>query len=123
MKYIYLGIGGLSGTFARYFLSTTVYKFFGSRFPHGTMVVNLIGCFCIGIFSALSEEKAILGPNGRFLLMIGFCGAFTTFSTFVLETFNLVKDGEILLAFGNICLSVLIGLLVFKLGFMLGEVL
>jgi len=75
----------------------------------------------IGFLATLAEEKFLLGPNARMLLMIGFCGAFTTFSTFMLETANLIKDGESLRAFINVLMSVVIGFVVFRFGVLLGE--
>ena len=121
-KYINLIIGGTAGTLARYFLSGAIYQIFGTTFPYGTIVVNLTGCFLIGFLAAIAEEKFLLGPNTRLLLMVGFCGAFTTFSTFILETSNLIRDGEILRAFINVMASVAIGFLVFRIGIFLGEI-
>jgi len=121
-KLVYLTIGGVTGTFARYFLSGFIYKFTGTNFPYGTLAINLIGCFLIGIFASLSEERSILSPDMRVMLMAGFCGAFTTFSTFMLESGNLIKDGEWLRAFGNVFLSLFIGYLLFRLGIWLGKI-
>ena len=120
-KWIGLAAGGILGTFARYFLSGAVHRVFGTTFPWGTLVVNLVGCFAIGFLAVLAEEKFLLGPTARVFLMIGFCGAFTTFSSFILETSNLTKDGENLYAFLNIALSVTLGFLVFRLGVMLAR--
>ena len=122
-KWLSLTIGGITGTFARYYLSGAIYRIGGTTFPYGTLVVNLTGCFLIGFFSVLAEEKFFLSPNARIFLMVGFCGAYTTFSTLMLETANLVKDGETLRAFGNVAASVVIGFLVFRLGVLFGEVL
>lgn len=120
-KLLYLGIGTLVGGFARYFLAGAVYKGFGTSFPYGTLAVNLLGCFVIGFLSALAEEKFFLGPDGRILLMTGFCGAFTTFSTFMFETGNLMKDGEFYRALLNVAVSVIIGFVVYRFGILLGE--
>ena len=120
-KWFSLILGGVAGTVARYFLSGVVYQVFGTNFPYGTLAVNLIGCFVIGFLAALAEDKFLLGPNARLLLMAGFCGAFTTFSTFMLETANLIKDGETFRAFVNVIASVLVGFIVFKLGVFLAE--
>ncbi len=109
-------LGGSLGTVARYALAGAVYRIWGTTFPYGTLAVNLIGCFLVGIFAVLSEEKFILGPAARVFLMIGFCGAFTTFSTFVLETANLMKDGENARALLNVLLSVLLGFAALRLG-------
>lgn len=121
MKWVHLVAGGVLGTIARYVLSGAVYQTLGTGFPYGTLIVNLTGCFLIGFLAALAEEKFLLGPNARLFLMAGFCGAFTTFSTFMLETNNLIKDGEMFRAFLNIGVSVVIGFLLFRLGVLLGE--
>lgn len=120
-KWIGLAAGGVLGTFSRYFLSGAVHRIFGVAFPFGTLVVNLVGCFAIGFLAVLAEEKFLLGPTARVFLMIGFCGAFTTFSTIILETSNLTKDGESLYALANILLSVVLGFLVFRLGVILAR--
>lgn len=120
-KFFYLTIGGITGTFARYFLAGVVYELLGTNFPYGTLAVNLSGCFIIGVLTTITENKFLLNPNLRVLLMIGFCGAFTTFSTFMLETSNLIKDGEAMRAFMNVLLSVVIGFIVFRIGVLLGD--
>ena len=122
-KWMNLLAGGIAGTAARYVVSGTVYDLLGTTFPYGTLIVNLIGCFLIGVFASLSEEKFVLAPNVRLLLMAGFCGAFTTFSTFILETANLTKDGQYVTAFLNILVSVIAGLVVFKCGVLVAELL
>jgi CrcB protein len=122
VKWINLILGGIVGTISRYLLAGFVYQMFGTDFPYGTLAVNLIGCFLIGFLATLAEEKFLLDPNARLLLMIGFCGAFTTFSTFMLETSNLLKEGETLREFLNISASVLVGFLLFRLGVFLGEI-
>ena len=122
MKWFNLVVGGAVGTLARYFLSGFTYQIFGTSFPYGTFVVNLTGCLIIGFLAAIADEKFFLDTNARLLLMAGFCGAFTTFSTVMFETANLIKDGEILKAFLNVMLSVLIGFVVFRIGVYLGEV-
>ena len=120
-KVVVLAVGTLAGGFARYYLAGFIYHIFGTNFPYGTLAVNLIGCFLIGFFSSLSEEKFLIGPEARLLLMVGFCGAFTTFSTLMLETANLLKDGENLQALLNVLLSLIFGFLVFKIGMSLAE--
>ena len=122
-KILALAIGTLAGGFARYYLAGFIYRIYGSSFPYGTLAVNMAGCFLIGIFSSLADKKFLIGPNGRLLLMIGFCGAFTTFSTFMFETGNLIRDGESWRAFLNVSLSVIAGFFLFRLGILLGELL
>jgi len=121
-KWISLALGSLLGGFARYFMAGWVYRLLGTDFPYGTFVINLSGCFLIGLFSSLSEIRFLIGPNTRFFLMTGFCGAYTTFSTLILETANLAQDGEMLRAFVNFTASGAFGLILFKLGSYLGSV-
>ncbi|MBI2118494.1 MAG: fluoride efflux transporter CrcB [Elusimicrobia bacterium] len=121
MKWFSLCMGSVVGGVSRYALAGLVYKSFGSNFPYGTLVVNLSGCFLIGFLNALAEVKFLLNPNARILLMVGFCGAFTTFSTLILETVNLLKDGELLKAILNGMGSFVLGLLLFYLGQIVAE--
>lgn len=122
-KIMVLSVGGVLGTLARYFLATAVYRQAGTLFPYGTLLVNAVGCFLIGFLGALAENKISFGPQLRLLLMVGFCGAFTTFSTYIFETDGLLRDGEIYKAFLNLTVSVVAGFVLFKLGMMLGELL
>jgi len=122
-KWMGLVAGSMAGGVARYALAGVVYRWFGAEFPHGTLVVNLSGCLAMGWLNSLAIHKLLLGENARMLLMVGFCGAFTTFSTFILETSILLKDGEVLRASGNVLLSVVGGLLLFWLGEWLGRTL
>lgn len=119
---MFLIIGGSLGTVSRYFVSGVIYQVMGSRFPYGTLVVNLLGCFLIGFCAVIFEEKFLFSANIRLFLMIGFLGAFTTFSTFILESANLIRDGQALTAFWNILASIVIGFLVFRLGILVGEI-
>ena len=122
MKLLNLIIGGATGTIARYFLAGSVYRFMGSNFPYGTLVVNLSGCFILGFLASLADKKFLLGPDAKILLMIGFCGAFTTFSTLIFETDVLVRNGEVSRAFINIFASIILGFFLFRAGAFLGEV-
>ena len=121
-KIFYLTIGSITGGFARYYLAGWVYQKFGTNFPIGTLIVNLTACFIIGFFSAVIDEKFSLGPNGKILLMTGFCGAYSTFSSYMLETSNLVVDGEMMRAFLNIVVSIVLGFIALRLGVFIGEV-
>ena len=115
-------VGSIAGGFSRYFLAGFISRVFDTAFPYGTLVVNLTGCLLIGLFSSLAEKKFLLGPSAQLLLMTGFCGAFTTFSTFMLETGNLIRDGEASKALLNVLVSVLAGFVCFKLGVILGKI-
>lgn len=117
-KILAIAAGSLAGGFGRYYLSGFVSRIGGPSFPYGTLLVNLTGCFLIGFFYAWSEE---MNPETRLLLMAGFCGAFTTFSTFILETSALLKNGQTLAAFLNLFLSIVLGFLLFRIGAALGE--
>jgi CrcB protein len=121
-KYVELVIGGSIGTISRYLLGGFVYGILGTSFPYGTLAINLSGCFIIGFLSTMAEEKFLLGSNVRVMLMIGFCGAFTTFSTLILETNNLVRDGEMVRAFMNLFISVLAGFILFRIGVLAAEI-
>ncbi len=122
IKFVYLAIGGATGTIARHALSQAVYRMLGASFPYGTFLVNLTGCFILGFLVSFTEKKLLLDANMRLLIMVGFCGAYTTFSTFIFETANLIKDGEVTRAFLNVLLSVVIGFIVLRIGIFLGEI-
>ena len=94
----------------------------GTDFPYGTLIVNLIACFLVGFFDTIFQQRFLFSPISRIFLMAGFCGAFSTFSTFMLETANLIRDGETLRAFLNVIISVIIGFIVFRLGVLLAEI-
>lgn len=100
--------GSAIGGALRYWLSSVVYKFLPETFPYGTLAVNIIGSFTLGIIIFLFDERELLNNQLRFFLTIGFCGGFTTFSTFSLETFNLIRDSEYLLASLNVLLNVIV---------------
>jgi fluoride exporter len=84
------GIGGV----ARYGMQTWIFRLYPFTFPLGTFIVNIIGCLLIGLFYALSEKGNLLSPEGRLALTTGFCGGFTTFSTFAYENMNLLRTGD-----------------------------
>ncbi len=92
---IILGLGGFFGAISRYLLSGFVQKLFPANgFPYGTMAVNVIGCFILGLLTHLAEVKGLLDAQSRMFVMVGFVGAFTTFSTFTVESANLFQSGQ-----------------------------
>jgi len=106
----------------RYFTAGAVYQAAGSAFPYGTLVVNLAGCGLIGFLTGLSQDKFVLSGEVRLLLMVGFCGAMTTFSTFIYESEALIRDGQTLRALFNVLISVTAGFLLFRLGIWAADV-
>lgn len=104
-----IGTGGFIGSAARYLSQQVISKYFPAVFPLGTLTINVTGCFLIGIIYALSDIGNILTPEWRAFLATGFCGGFTTFSTFSYESLNLMKDGEFLYLALYIGLSVILG--------------
>ena len=113
---ILVGIGGLAGSILRYLVAIFFARQASSGFPYGTLAVNLAGCFLIGILFALSEKGDLLSPEWRILLTTGFCGGFTTFSTFSYESIRLIQDGEILFVSLYAGGSVIAGLILTYLG-------
>jgi len=116
---ILVGIGGLFGSILRYLVAVFFARQAASAFPYGTLFVNLAGCFLIGILFALSEKGNVLSPEWRILLTTGFCGGFTTFSTFSYESIRLIQDGEIFLVSVYVAGSVVVGLVSTWLGMLL----
>lgn len=121
MTWLALALGSLAGGFARYFLSGAVHGRWGALFPYGTLAVNLLGCFLIGFFDGLVQQRAFLNPHMRLLLMAGFCGAFTTFSTLMLETSFLMEKGQSTRAFLYVAASLSAGFLLLRLGVFLAR--
>lgn len=116
INYFIIGIGGFIGAITRYALATWIGQQWGKSFPLGTFVINVSGSFLIGLLMTLLAEKFMVNPQWRLLLVVGFLGAYTTFSTFEFETGGLLKDGEIILATLNVVLSVFLGFVALKAG-------
>jgi len=124
-SYIWVAIGGALGTTARYWLSGVVARLIGETFPWGTLVINISGSFVIGFFAAFTgpDGRVFVGSTARQFVMVGLCGGFTTFSSFSLQTLNLMNDGEWVRAGGNVVLSVALCLIAVWVGFMIASTL
>ena len=105
--YLWIALGGALGSMARYALSSFIAATYGEVFPWGTLVVNVSGCFVIGFFAAITgaDGRVIVSPDFRQFFMVGICGGYTTFSSFSLQTLNLLRGGDWLRGGGNAALS------------------
>ena len=119
-KWLLVMLGGSLGAASRYAVSLLTARLFGPQFPYGTMVVNLAGCFLIGLLFALADRSRLLTPDVRLLLITGYLGALTTFSTISLETVNAGRAGLTLQSLTNILINNLGGLSLTWLGLRLG---
>jgi CrcB protein len=121
MTYLWIALGGAIGTTGRYWLSGMVARSVGETFPWGTLVINVTGSFIIGFFATLTgpDGRVFVGSTARQFVMIGICGGYTTFSSFSLQTLNLMNDGEWLYAGANITGSVILCLVAVWAGYML----
>ena len=109
-KYLFIALGGSLGSLARFWVGTAVANRLGTRFPYGTFVINLTACIIVGFALTILGKHAELSPAWRFLIPIGFVGAYSTFSTFEWETFANLQTGAFLIAASYVVLSVLLGL-------------
>ncbi len=107
IKFFVVFIGGGLGSIFRYWISTYASKHLPLFFPFGTLLVNILGSFILGLMIFGWDEKGLISPTIKLFIGVGFCGGLTTFSTFSLETFNLIKDAEFLMACLNIAVNVL----------------
>lgn len=119
MTYLLIALGSALGGVARYACAGWAAAPFGEAFPFGTLIVNVAGSFLIGLVAGLSgpDSRFLIAPDTRHFLMAGFCGGFTTFSAFSLQTLTLVREGALAQAGANIILSVFLCLLATWLGF------
>lgn len=126
LAYLWIAIGGAIGSMARFGIGNFVSQKYGETFPWGTLVINVTGSFVIGVLAALTEPDARMTPQSRVLarqlLMTGVCGGYTTFSSFSLQTLNLLHDREWLYAGGNVVLSVVLCMIAVWLGYLLGSI-
>lgn len=122
-KLLLIAAAGGLGTLARYGLTGVVQNLAGRSFPWGTVVVNVLGCFVFGVLWSSMEDRLAISPQSRQIVLVGFMGAFTTFSTFVFETGQLARDAQWLFAAGNLGLQNGLGLVALFAGLALGRLL
>jgi fluoride exporter len=108
-RYLLVGTGGFAGAIARYWVNAMVTQRMGLRFPYGTFLINVSGCFLIGFFMYLLAERGVLNPPWLYVIVVGFIGAYTTFSTFEYETMRALQDGQLGVGLLYVSSSVLVG--------------
>ena len=120
-KLLYMSLAGALGTLARYGLSGVVQRWTTPSFPWGTTVVNLLGCFIFGFVWELTSERFLISGELHICILIGFLGAFTTFSSFIFESGKLFADGELLIGIGYMLIQNVFGLALFFTGLVLAR--
>lgn len=122
LKYVAVGIGGFLGAVARYALGSYIGGRYGVRFPLGTFVINVSGSFLLGLILTLLT-RTTASAYWRYLIPIGFIGAYTTFSTFEYETLRAIQDGQLMTGLLNVALSLFVGFIAVWVGVEVGRVL
>jgi CrcB protein len=124
IKIVMVGMGGFAGSICRYIVSDLSHRLFSDPFfPYGTIIVNVMGCLFIGLLGGLSETRQIFTPEIRALILIGFLGGFTTFSTFGYEIFMVARDGQFVAALTNLVLHLILGFCSVWFGFSMSKLL
>lgn len=118
---IYIAIGGAIGSVLRFFTTVLVSKFWSDHFPLATFIANFIGCFLIGLFMGFLAKNQLEDSNLKWFLITGFCGGYTTFSTFGMENYNLLQNNNSLIAFAYIASSIILGLFAVWVGLTLSK--
>lgn len=121
MPFLLIGLGGFAGALSRYLVDGFVADRTAGAFPWGTLAVNATGSFLLGLLFAMTTERAILPAEIRGPVMIGFIGAYTTFSTYMLESWGLIESGSYVAALANLGGSVVIGLVAVAAGLIIGR--
>ena len=120
-RILLIGLAGLFGTLGRYWLSGVAARRFGETFPVGTLLVNVTGCFLAGFLFYLMQERFLVNQTVRTVILVGLLGGFTTFSSFGLQTFTLIRDSQFGYAALNVIISNLAGLLMVWVGYTLAR--
>jgi len=122
LTYLWIAIGGALGSVARYACSDLAARSFGETFPWGTLIVNVTGSFVIGVFATLTgpDGRWLVAPDARLFVTVGLCGGYTTFSSFSLQTLNLIRTGEMGAAALNVAFSVALCLVGVWAGYVAG---
>ena len=121
IRYLLVAIGGGTGALVRYVAASAIMTRFGGKFPLGTLVINVTGSFLIGFLMTMLTERLQLDPRWRLLLVVGFLGGYTTFSSFEWETYTAVRGGELWAGMLNVVSSVMLGYVAVSLGSMLAR--
>ena len=122
-KYLLIAFGGALGSMARYWVGSTIANRMGTKFPYGTFVINITACMIIGFSLTFLAKRADLNPAWRFLVPVGFIGAYSTFSTYEWETLSRIRTGAFLLAASYAVSSLILGLAAVWGGSVLAEIL
>jgi len=122
LRFFVIGLGGAIGTLLRYIVGGLDYRFSSGIFPVSTLVVNVTGSLAIGFLWGIVDRFAV-SPNTRLFIFIGILGGYTTFSTFSLETFNLMRDGEYRIALMNVFLSFILSIVAVFVGYFISKTL
>jgi CrcB protein len=122
-RYLLIAFGGALGSMARYWVGTTIAGRMGTKFPYGTFVINITACMIIGFSLTLLAKRADLNPAWRFLVPVGFIGAYSTFSTYEWETLSTIRTGAFLLAAFYAVSSLILGLAAVWGGSVIAEIL
>ena len=105
MNYVWIALGAVVGACARYFVSGFIARHFSTVFPYGTLLINITGSLILGFFLVYATERVLLDPHWRLLVAVGFCGSYTTFSSYAFESFALMEQGHWLLMGLNVLFS------------------
>ncbi|MCD4685752.1 MAG: CrcB family protein [Anaerolineae bacterium] len=121
-RFLLIGLAGALGTLARYGLGGLVQRIAGGNLPWGTLAVNVLGCFLFGLVWTLADERLVISDEARIIVLGGFMGAFTTFSTFIFDTGGFVRESQWLLATANVTVQTAVGLIFLFMGISAGRV-